>query len=339
MFDHILAPLDGSSLAECVLPHVVAVARACESQVTLMHVLEQSQDQGRLIDPLSWHINEAETRAYLDGLTPRLQQAGLRTGVSLLDGQAAGRIIGFAHSQDVDLIVLSSHGQSGLSGWNVSSVVQKTALRAHVPVMIVRAYQAAPADLDFSYRRILVPLDCSQRAECVLPLATALARFHGAELLMAHIVSPPQMPQRVPHTPEDIELANRLVERNWMGAADYLAQRKSWSPVDVRTHLLVSDNVPATLHNLVEQENVDLVVLSAHGCSGGTMWPYGSMALNFLCYGSTPLLIVQDLSPGKAERTMVETFDSECTRQYREYSPRPARLNSAVADGQSARVL
>ncbi len=340
MFKHILIPLDGSALAECVLPHVGALAPAYGSRVTLMHVLEPTQSSNQLVDPLSWYINEAETRSYLDGCAMRLQQIGLRTETALLDGQAAQRIIEYAHNHDVDLIILSSHGQSGLSAWNVSSVLQKIALHARVPVMIVRAYQSvAPELTSLRYRRILAPLDCSQRAECVLPLAAALARCHDSELLMAHVVSQPQMSQRVPHAPEDVELANRLVERNWLGAASYLAQWQSWLTVDVHTRLLVGDNVTVTLHNLVEQEDVDLVMLSAHGCSGGTMWPYGSTALNFLYYGSTPLLIVQDLSSGKVEYARAETFAGENVSQRREYSSRPTRLDSAVGIERAERVL
>lgn len=314
MIAHILVPLDGSPLAECVLPHAVAVARACDSQVTLLQVLERARTHGpaRFVDPLGWYISEAETRAYLDGWAGRLQEAGLRAQSVLLEGQAAERIIEFARDEAAGLILLSSHGRSGLSGWNVSSVVQKIILRAYVPAMIVRAYQPAPAELTgLRYQRLLLPLDGSQRAECALPLAARLAQFHKAELLLVHVVSRPQMPRRVPVAQEDIELADRITERNRVEAARYLEQLRSRQEVDVRTRLLVGDHVAAILHDLVEQENVDLVVLSAHGYSGGARWPYGSMVVNFIGYGTTPLLIVQDLSPDEVERTKAEMLARE----------------------------
>lgn len=309
MFDRILIPLDGSSLAECVLPHVVAVARAFGSQVTLLQVLERTQTTSptRFVDPLGWYMSEAESRAYLDRWTARLQEVGLQTECVLLEGQAAERIIEFARDSDVGLIVLSSHGRSGLSGWNVSSIVLKIILRAYLPVMIVRAYQATVSDLTgLNYRRILAPLDSSQRAECVLPLVMTLAQFHEAELLAVHVVSRPQMPRRAPAAREDTELVNQIVERNRIEAARYLEQLESWLDVSVETRLVVSDNAAATLHDLVDQENVDLVVLSAHGYSGGTKWPYGSLVTNFIGYGTTPLLIVQDLSLEEITRTMAE---------------------------------
>jgi len=309
MFEHILVPLDGSSLAECVLPHVVAVARAFGSRVTLLQVLGRTRTPGltRFVDPLGWYINEAESRAYLDKRIARLQEAGLRVESTLLEGQAAERIIDFARDTDVGLIILSSHGRSGLSGWNVSSIVLKIILRAYIPVMIVRAYQPATGDLTgLRYKELLVPLDCSQRAECALPLATTLAHFHESELLVAHVVSRPQMPRRAAAAQEDIELANRLVERNTQEATQYLEQLQPRLNTDVQTRLIVSDHATAALHDLVEQANVDLVVLSAHGYSGGTEWPYGSLVTNFIGYGTTPLLIVQDLSPEEVMRTKAE---------------------------------
>ncbi|MEA3398056.1 MAG: universal stress protein [Chloroflexota bacterium] len=316
MFDHILVPLDGSPLAECVLPHTVALARAFGARVTLLQVSERvhTADQTRSIDPLGWHIRKAEAGTYLDGLATRLQEAGLRAEKALLEGRVAERIIGFARDQNVGLILLSSHGQSGLSEWNVSGIVQKIILRAYMPTMIVRAYQPVTSDLKgLHYRRLLVPLDGSQRAECVLPLATTLARFHGSQLLLVHAVHRPEMPRRAHPTQEDVDLANRIIERNRLEATRYLKQLRCQLDVDVRTHLFISDNAAATLHDLVEQADVDLVVLSAHGYSGGHKWPYGSMSLNFIAYGTTPLLIVQDLSQDEVERTRVEM----ATREYK----------------------
>lgn len=314
MFDHVLVPLDGSPLAECVLPHTVAVAQAFGAQVTLLQVLERAHAVGqtRPIDPLDWYISKAEAGAYLDGVTARLRKAGLQTEKALLEGQASERIIEFAHGHDVNLIMLSSHGRSGLSGWNVSSVVQKVVLRAYTPTMIVRAYQPVTHDVTgLRYRRLLVPLDCSQRAEYILPLATTLARFHESQLVVVCVVRRPEMPRLTSRTQEDIELANQITERNRLEGARYLEQLRSGLSVDIQPRLLVSDDVAATLHELVEQENIDLVMLSAHGHSGKTKWPYGSVAISFIAYGTTPLLIMQDLSPEEVEPTQAEVAARE----------------------------
>ncbi|KPL15811.1 MAG: hypothetical protein AMJ93_16320 [Anaerolineae bacterium SM23_84] len=330
MFNHILVPLDGSPLCECVLSHVVALAQALGARLTLLQVLEpvHSVGQTRSVDPLGWHIRKAEGVAYLDALAARLQEADLRLEKALLEGPAAERIAQFAKDQNADLIVLSSHGEGGLNRWNISAAVQRTILEASISVMIVRAYEPVTSDLTgLRYQRLLVPLDGSQRAECTLPLATTLARIHESQLLLAHVVARPEMPRHAPPTQEDIELANQLTERNRLEASGYLQQLRSRLSLDVQTRLLVSDNAAATLHELVMQENVDLVVLSAHGYSGGTKWPYGSVAVSFIAYGTTPLLIVQDLSQEELERMQAEM----AVREYQEHrSPSPPHLSDSM---------
>lgn len=317
MFTHILAPLDGSALAECVLPHVVAVTRAFDAQVTLLQVVEQPHGTGplRSVDPFSWNIVRSEAKAYLTGVQDRLRAAQVRTDSILAEGPAAECVIQFARENDVSLIILSSHGQSGLSGWNVSSVVQKILLRAYIPTMIVRALRPTTLELaDLRYRRVFVPLDCSHRAECVFPVVTSLADFHDPQLIFAHVVCRPEIPQRVPLTEEDLSLVEQLTERTREHAAIYLDQlqpRLLSKAFDVRTRMEVSNNVAATLHEMVEQENPDLVVLSAHGQTCVPKWPYGGATVNFIAYGTKPLLIVQDLSPSNAILTNAEITASE----------------------------
>jgi nucleotide-binding universal stress UspA family protein len=310
----VLVPLDTSPLAECVLPHVVAVARAFDAQVTLLHVLERGETAGRLppIDPLTWHIGKAEARAYLDGVAARLREAGVPLETELLEGRAARTVVEFAASQDTNLIVLSSHGRSGLSGWNLSSVAQQIIQRARRSVMIVRAYRPVVEQLgEAHYHRVLVPLDSSQRAEWVLPAVTTLAAVHGSHIVLAHAVSRPELPSREPLSPDDARLVEQLDQRNRREAVAYLEQLALRLPPGVETRLLSPDNVTVALHELVDREQIDLVVLSAHGSSGTARFPYGSRAASFIAYGSTPLLIVQDLAPTELEPTVAEVVAGE----------------------------
>jgi nucleotide-binding universal stress UspA family protein len=302
MFDKILVPLDRSALAECVLPHAIALARALDSQLILLHVLSVSDkpDRLRAVDPLEWHLRRAEAESYLQAVCVRLQEAGIASEAQVSDGDAAEMIVDFAHDHDIGLVLMASHGQSGLSGWNVSSVVQKVIMRSRASIMIVRAYETAQTDVSaLQYQRILVPLDNSARAECVLPLAAVLARIPETQILLAHVVQRPAMPRRTPPSQEDIELADRIVERNHIEAGNYLeVVRLQLPPTAVETRLLVGNQVASTLHELVDQERIDLVLLSAHGYSGETRWPHGGLVASFVAYGSCPLLIFQD-APGE----------------------------------------
>ena len=344
MFDNILVPLDRSVLAECVLPHAVAIARAFQSQVTLLSVLEGGNrlDSTYGVDPLEWQIRKAEADKYLRSLADRLRETGLPVKRRMLEGNAAQQILDFAHNSGVNLIILSTHGQSGLTRWDIGSVVQKIVMRAPTSIMIVRAYERRSTDLaDLRYQRLLVPMDGSQRAEWVWPMATTLARSEGAEILLAHVVKPPEMPRRLPPTAEDTELADRVVERNQEEARRYLDELRAWMPTSasIRGCVLVGDHVPATLHKLADEEEVGLVVLSAHGYSGGTRFLYGGVVMSFIIYGRTPVLIVQDvpvdeIQPNPAEIRATDhgvlpmhhgTFGIEDSRQSLQFPTPPIR--------------
>jgi nucleotide-binding universal stress UspA family protein len=314
VLNHILVPLDGSRLAEGVLPHAAALTRAFGARITLLRVVARAHatDRGQTVDPLRWHMHKTEAESYLNSVATRLREAELQVDKVILEGEAANNVIAFAHHHDVDLVLLSSHGQSGLSKWNISSTVQKIILRAYMPVMIVRAYRSPPDDLTgLHYKRVLAPLDGSQRAECVLPLACKLVSFHDAQLLLAHAVRQPEVPRHTPLTEEETELVDRISEYNRLEAEKYLKGLKKRLECDVELHLLESKDTAAALHDLIQEKEVELVALSAHGYTSTPRWPYGSMVLNFIAYGTTPLLVMQDMSSEELEQTQAELATKE----------------------------
>jgi nucleotide-binding universal stress UspA family protein len=316
MFDPVLVPLDGSLLAECALPHAVAIARAFDAKVVLLRVLEKNlaSEKTQLFDLVNWQINKTGAKLYLEKTGARLQKAGLRIETTVLEGLVAESITEFAQSQGMKLIILSSHGRSGLSQWGISSVTQKIIFSAPTSMLIIRAHQPPSSELiEGQYKRIMVPLDGSRRAENVLPMVTLLARFHKTWIHVVHVVKTPEMARQMPLAREDVELSERIVSRNREEAIRYLDQVRLHSTldgIDVQTHLLTSDNAAAALHELAEKEGIDMVALSAHGYSGTSQWPYGGIVNNFVLYSKVPLLIVQDL-PAREEPAVVEMTPRE----------------------------
>jgi nucleotide-binding universal stress UspA family protein len=314
MLNHILAPLDGSSLAECTLPHIVALARVFDARITLLQIVTRHESDLAMgaMSPLDWQMRCAEANAYVHGVAERLEERGLDVETVVTEGQAATDIVEYAHKHDVELIVLSSHGRSGLSEWGISSVVQKVVLRAHVPIYIVRAYGASAPDLEgLTYRQILVPLDGSQRAEYAVSAATTLAKAFGAGLLLAHVVRRPEVPRRVPLNDEERQLVERLIEVNLAKAEQYMADVESHSPEGAEIMVRVADSSAVELHRIVDERGVDLMVLSAHGYSGEPSWPYGSVSLNLIFYGTSTLLIVQDISADEIKPSRAELVSRE----------------------------
>jgi nucleotide-binding universal stress UspA family protein len=312
MINHILVPLDGSPLAECVLPHVTAIAPVTHARVTLLHVLQQNQNGGGApVDPVEWHLRKQNAEKYMEGIVNRLSEAGI-LGVEpvILEGNPAGTVIEFARSNNVDLIALSTHGHSGLSGWNVSGVVQKILLRSYKSTLLVRAYMpSAAGTTKIRYKRLFVGMDCSARSEFVLPFAINLAQFYKSQLILETVIEKPRLINRMPVSQDIVDLSNQFVKKNQQAASHYFKQllaQFSTKDLKIKTHISIGDNAIAVLHDMAEESNADLVLLVAHGESGERRWPYGSVTTSFIAYGNTSLLIMQDLPDSEIHQTRAE---------------------------------
>ena len=314
MINKILVPLDGSPLSACVLPHVVTMARTTGAQVTLLRIIEHNHELFTSVNPAEWRLFKFEAQAYLDELQIQLAHwLATEPQTMVREGPAADQIIEQAQQGDFDLVILSSHGQSGMSGWNISSVAQKVIQRAGKSILLVRAYRIEPDCADrawdtLAYHRILVPLDGSQRAESVLPIASALAHQHDANLTLAYVAARPELFQHMPLTPEDRALVEQLVARNQTQASRYLEQLCARLMPRPCTRVVINGHVTAALHKLVHQTEADLVVLSAHGASGHNQWPFGGVVSSFINYGATTLLMLQDLPLHHIEATTQPTW-------------------------------
>src|SRR6185503_16041343 len=224
MINHILVPLDNSKLAECVLPHVLAIAPVMNARVTLTHVMEHPYhgDGTPAVDPVDWHLRKHKSEKYLEQIAEQLEKSGLKVDQAILEGNPAQSIIEFARNNDVDLITLSTHGNSGLSGWNVSGVVQKILLRSYKSTLLVRAYMPSSiGTTKIRYKRLFVGMDCSARSEYVLPLAINLAQFYKSQLILETVIEKPRIINRMPVSQELEELSNRFVEQNQQAASHY----------------------------------------------------------------------------------------------------------------------
>lgn len=308
MFDNILVPLDGSRLAECVLPHVIAVASAFGASVTLLHVLDTNHREDGVTDPIQWQLRKVESQAYIDTVASALEKADLSAERVVVEGPAAQRIRHAVREREIDLLILSSHGQSGLAQWNVSGVVEKVIQNAPTSLLLVRAYQERPGEgaLRAGYQRIMLPLDGSKRAECVLTPAEILARHWNSELLLTHVIRQPRLFGTTPVNAEDRALLGQVVSRLREQATHYFQQLQQRLPVQTDVRLLLAENIAATLNDLVGHEKVDLVLLSAHGHGCSSFQRYGSLVSCWIFYGSAPLLILQDLPAEQIEATAAE---------------------------------
>jgi nucleotide-binding universal stress UspA family protein len=153
MYQKILVPLDGSELAECVLPHVEAITKGCRvKNVVVVRVLEPVQlpsgadfaftpEQMQQMD--SQH--RAEVEKYLSQVVSRLSSNGVNVQSEVITGgMVAERIADYATKNEVDLIIIATHGRSGVSRWIWGSVTDRIVHSACVPVLMVRAPGCVP---------------------------------------------------------------------------------------------------------------------------------------------------------------------------------------------------
>ena len=151
MYKKILVPLDGSDLAECVLPHVESIARGCAVEsVVFMRVLDtyiHSDVQAYIGESQRQKIKEANenvAREYLDEVVGRVDLGGVEIQKQLITGRAEESIAEYATKNGVDLIIIATHGRSGVSRWVWGSVADRVLHSACVPVLMVRAPGCVP---------------------------------------------------------------------------------------------------------------------------------------------------------------------------------------------------
>jgi nucleotide-binding universal stress UspA family protein len=299
LIQRILVSVDGSPLAEQALSQAAAIAHAFDSEIHLLRVQEPETGTGGFSDSVSWRLGRAEVGSYLERLAERLREGGRRVETGFAQGRAADEILNAAQDLSADLIVLSTHGATGQSRFHLGSTAQKVVSQAGRSVLIVRAAEGRGAEpAEALNRRILVPLDGSQRAQWALGLSSSIARVLDSELLLVHVVHTPELQGQAPARSEERELARLVATRDRELAEEHLGQMKTvlaGSSLVVRTLLVDSPNVAETLCQIARDEGVSLVVMSAHGSSGAAPWPYGSVADRLIAHGTTPLLVFQDL--------------------------------------------
>jgi len=288
-----MACVDTSAHARKVIPHAIAIAKAMEAALTLVRVLEPGPMGEGLPDPVEWDIRRHQARDHLEQLVQEQRDEVGNVEAEVVEGHPAEKICLWARDHRVDLTVLATHGEGGSTEWDLGSTARKVIDSA--PGMVLLVPPSAPEARIVHYRRLLVPLDGSSRAESTLPLALRLAKAEGAELLLAHVVPVPELTEVEPLEAEDLELREQLVRRNERVAHDYLDRiraRVVKGGISARSLVLCDGDVRSRLARAIVDEAVDLVLLSAQGRSGHSDVPFGSVAAYLIAHAVVPLLIM-----------------------------------------------
>ena len=292
----IVVCMDGSELGERVLPHAVALARACQMPLTLLTVLERERRPDTPPDPFEWELRRHEARRYLAALRERAKTEDLQVEVEVVEGDAAPEICSWDDQHGAGFTALTTHGSGGASPWSLASTAGKLVEGVPGSLLLVPATARGTAPLA-RYERVVVPLDGSPRAESALAAATRMARLHAAELVLVHVVPIPELTEIGPLDAKDVDLRDRLTRRNERVASAYLDRvrgRLAASHLRIRTRVLRSPDPRDRLVQFLRDEGADLVVLTAHGRGERVDSPLGSFAAHLIRFSESPLLILRN---------------------------------------------
>lgn len=288
----VVACLDTSWLSHKVIPHAAAIAHALHASLTLLHVLEVAPKTDVPLDPFEWDVRRRAAHDYIRRLASERGDGTFHIDTIVVEGQPAEQICLWARNQKVGLIAVGTHGDSGAPDWALGDTARKLVETCSGALLLV---PSSVSDTDVvHYRRLLVPLDGSSRAESVLALATRLAREQDAELLLTHIVPVPELTEIGPLEVEDIKLKDAVIRRNEQVARQYLERvRARLAEQGLAVNVLLRDgDVRGGLSRLAVEAAADLVIMSAHGRGGRVDVSCGSIASFLVTHTATPLLIV-----------------------------------------------
>jgi nucleotide-binding universal stress UspA family protein len=308
----VLLALDGSRLAERALPYAVALARERAAPLLLVRVVEispyriASLSAAALSDVLlATELPEAQ--AYLRQQAMALPQLapGLAVQTELRSGDAALELLDAEQAHEAQLLVLTTHGRTGVARWLRGSVVEKLLRQGRAPVFLVRPWDdtqmfAAAGGSSGSGRRVVVALDGSALAEKVLAEAGRLAGAAG-ELVLATVVPPPP-------SGTSLQPGLRSLTENRQRARAYLewsAGRLRERGVSARPEVLVATDVAGAIADLALGEQADLIALSTHGRGSVGRLLYGSVADRLAHLARVPLLLCRPPAAVPASHSLV----------------------------------
>lgn len=308
----IVVPLDGSPLSEGALPWAEAFARATGAPLLLVTVwegIDTSLFRERGLAQRLSNKEEHDHREYLSAVAQRVRRSGLSVETEFAIGNPADEILHIVAARDPRLLVLATHGRSGLSRWRYGSVANRLLRETQAPTVAIGP-SVGVDERPRAVRRILVPLDGSALAESALPVAGELAASFDAKLVLARIVSPTIGSFGYYGIP-DLDVAQ--LDRELLAAAEeYLQRVRTRVSQPVETHLQKGTASEALL-DIVAARGIDLVVMASHARAGFARAMLGSVADRMLqC--AAPVLLVRPEAMSPVSRTRRGRYCSSCGR-------------------------
>jgi nucleotide-binding universal stress UspA family protein len=298
LYKKILVPLDGSELAQLALPFAEKIAGQLGSHVMLIYVGQSSEDSRNPERQLYLEKIATDLKAGVKRRIGKLKRKRINVKSEILTGDAAAEIIDYANNSETDLIIMSTHGRSGLERWALGSVADKVLRGTDKPLILVRARTVSPEISSESVlRKIVLALDGSKDSEAVIPYVEDLALGINAEVVLIHVIEPSYSFYTIGGLKYQgySERKKKTMKAFYNSYLKGIATRFANRGIDTRHQVLFGD-VTEAIVDFADKTRADLVAMTTHGRSGVKRWVLGSTAARILQIGSTSLFLVR--APG-----------------------------------------
>lgn len=285
MYKVIMVPTDGSGFDREAIRVALRIAERSDAKVRLVRVLATGSFFGMAAAAEGTAIAAEVVQSERDRALSELYAlaAECRTAsnaditVDLHAGPVAEVLEAYARRNEVDLIVISTHGRSGFARLSLGSVTDSLIRHTTIPVLVVKPPTSYlnPQIIE-GFRRIVVPLDGSTLAEQILPRVLTLALLEDAEITLLNVLLPHSYSQKeipdsnLPWWDEDISLAQAYLFR--------IAGKLRRNGVLVTTDIVIGENVASAIGDFASREKADLIAIATHGRGGLARMLRGSVA-------------------------------------------------------------
>ncbi|WP_423747143.1 universal stress protein (plasmid) [Haladaptatus sp. SPP-AMP-3] len=291
MYDDILIPTDGSRGATAGARHGLTLARAFDSRVHLLSVVDERAYSARLVDidrDIREHREALEDRAEeaVDELAELAADANVQSERVVEHGIPSEAIRSFVDERGIDLVSMGTHGRTGLDRYLLGSVTERVVRTSDVPVLTSRE----AAESETSYDAILLPTDGSDAAAGAVEHGLSIAERYGATVHALSVVDVRQltgMYETDSWTPRLLDVVEEARERSVEGVAERAKDRG----LDVTTH--VEHGIPSSvIREYVPEQDIDLVTMGTHGRTGLDRYLIGSVTERTVRTSDVPVLTV-----------------------------------------------
>jgi nucleotide-binding universal stress UspA family protein len=285
MYKVIMVPTDGSGFDREAIRVALRIAERSDAKVRLVRVLATgsyfgmaAMAEGTAIAAEVVHSERDRALSELYALAAECRATSKADiTVDLHAGPIDDVLQGYARRNEVDLIVISTHGRSGIARFSLGSVTDSLIRHTTIPVLVVKPPTSYlnPQVIE-AFKRIVVPLDGSTLAEQILPRVLALAKLEEAEITLLNVLIPQSYSQKeivdpsLPWWDKDISHAQAYLFR--------VAGKLRRNGVAVTTDIVIGENVASAIGDFAGRERADLIAIATHGRGGLARMLRGSVA-------------------------------------------------------------